>query len=147
MDSATVPLAPRFLDVWFTHFPLRSACRRTVPDVTTLPLTGLMYLAVTLTVAPDLTFFVENLVVTTGFTFAEAAAAVMGVTVAALAGELATSCPAQRQRPRDSAMVPAPRIRRPRLELCSCTVEISLRHACEVSCRVRAGRLARSPFG
>jgi len=57
------------------------------------------------------------------------------------AGAVATSWPAQRQSPRDRATGPVPVVRRRRCEVRSGTVEISLRHACEVSCRVRAGRL------
>jgi hypothetical protein len=97
-------------------------------------------LAVTRTVAPEAMFRLLTVVRIVGLTFA-AAAAVTGV-VAALAGCVAMSWPAQRHRPRDSARVPVPTdVRRRRLELCSCTVRESLRHACEVSCRVRAGRL------
>src|ERR687889_2646329 len=83
--------------------------------------------------------------VTLGLTFAAAAAMTTDDEVAAEAGCVATSWPASRERPRDTAMLPVPSMRR-RLELRSCTVESSLRHACEVSCRVRAGESARPPW-
>src|SRR4051812_44749232 len=140
------PLLFRLADAHVCHFPLRSAWRRTPPEVTALPVDRLKYRTVTLVLAPQRMFLELTVVPTPGLALAAAAAWTIGV--AALAAGVATSCPAQRQRPRDSAAVPVPTARRRRrLELCSCTVRESLRHACEVSCRVRAGRNARPPFG
>src|ERR687885_806175 len=85
---------------------------------------------------------------TVSVTFALTVVAVApAVTGAASAAEAstgpATRLPAQRQRPSFRASLPDPGrdARRCRPELCPCTVERSLRHACGVSCRVRAGEL------
>src|SRR5882724_9862894 len=110
-----MPLLPSCLDVQLIHLPPRRACSRTVPDVTGLPFFEFQYLAVTRTVAPEAMFRLLTVVRIVGLTFA-AAAAVTGV-VAALAGCVAMSWPAQRHRPRDSARVPVPTdVRRRRLE-------------------------------
>jgi hypothetical protein len=67
---------------------------------------------------------------------------------AATAGAAEATCgapspPESRPRPTDRVMLQVPSLRRRRLEVFSYTVKESLRHVCEVSCRVRAGRIAR----
>ncbi|GLY93467.1 hypothetical protein Acsp02_07230 [Actinoplanes sp. NBRC 103695] len=119
--------------------PLRYAWRRTFP-VTALPVSGLIHLDVIRTDLPYAIVRALTLWVTFGSGRVAAAEAVTTGVVAAAAGCVATSWPAQRQRPRDRAMLPVRNLPR-RLEVLWCTVEISLRHACGVSCRVRAGRM------
>src|SRR4029453_8722573 len=105
-----------------------------------LPVCGSRRVTLTRTLLPYVSLLVLTELLSFGATATAAAALTTVVTDAAAAG-VAANWPAPRQRPRDSAMVPVPDMRRRRLELRSCTVETSLRHACEVSCRVRAGRL------
>src|SRR3954469_14574483 len=116
--SLTVPLAP---------FLVRGSITR-AQTWTSFPAVTLVWLTVS---------------ATRGCTVALAAVTVVAASAALAMSGPAMSWPAHTQRPSFRASLPEPAagVLRCRPRRCPCTVKLSLRHACEVSCRVRAGRL------